>query len=120
MAAALEALLATGQIATHAVLTQSEEAARVARELRERVKPGQCVLLAQHPERSVWAKLTGLLTQRPEPLRCVDLLARGMLLAGLEQPRVVLDTPELAAVTARVPALPDALDGVFSEKPRNL
>jgi len=115
----LEALLATGQIGAYAVLTQSLEATRVALELRERVKPGDRILLAQQPERSVWAKLSGLLSARAAPLSGVDLLARALLISGLEEPQVVMDTPELVAVAARVPVRPDALDHVFLDKPRN-
>jgi len=116
----LPALLAEHPIESHHVLASHEDAQHVARALRTQAQPGAGVLLAHRPQRSVWTRVLAFLRANQAKPDVVEALAAGLLAAGFEAPRLLVEAPDLVAVSARVPAHRDPLDEVFLQDARNL
>lgn len=84
------------------------------RALRQRVRPAGVLVVSLRRRTPAWERLRRALAGGAEPVASFEALCAAPLLAGLEEPRVLVESPELAVVTARVPALPDGLDGFFA------
>jgi hypothetical protein len=82
--------------------------------LRRRVRPSGLLLLSLRRRTPAWERLRRAFAGGgQEQLTTLEALCAAPLLAGLEDPRVLMESPELAVVAARVPAVPDALDDFF-------
>ncbi len=84
------------------------------RALRQRVRPAGVLVLSLRRRAPAWERLRRALAGGTQPVPSLEALCAAPILAGLEEPRVLVESPELAVVAARVPSAPDALDGFFA------
>ena len=84
------------------------------RSLRRRLRPAGLVLLSVRRRTPPWERLRRALSGDAAPVHSFEELCAAPLLVGLEELRVVAESPDLAVVAARVPAIPDPLDAHFA------
>jgi hypothetical protein len=83
------------------------------RSLRKRVRPSGLLLVSVRRREPAWERLRRAFSGDPLKLPSLEALCAAPILLGLEAPRVLVDSPELTVLTARVPTQPDALDAHF-------
>jgi hypothetical protein len=82
--------------------------------LRARVRPSGLLLVSVRRRTPTLERLRRAFSGDTLKLPSLESLCAAPILLGLEAPRVLVETPELTVLAARVPAQPDALDAHFA------